>query len=45
VVNLASPIILYLDLLDLLDLLDGRGRNKEMAEHIREVLEKEWAGK
>jgi hypothetical protein len=38
-VNLASPIILYLDL------LDGRGRNKEMAEHIREVLEKEWAGK
>lgn len=29
----ASPFILYLDL------LDGRGRNKELAEHVREKLE------
>ncbi len=29
----ASPLILYLDL------LDGRGRNKELAQHIREKLE------
>ncbi|WP_207283945.1 type IV toxin-antitoxin system AbiEi family antitoxin [Pseudomonas sp. FW300-N2F2] len=33
----ASPYILYLDL------LDGRGRNKELAEHIRNFLEVEWA--
>ncbi|WP_448868093.1 type IV toxin-antitoxin system AbiEi family antitoxin [Enterobacter ludwigii] len=33
---LASPYILYLDL------LDGRGRNKELAEHIRERLESLW---
>ena len=32
----ASPYILYLDL------LDGRGRNKELAEHIREQLESLW---
>lgn len=32
----ASPYILYLDL------LDGRGRNKELAEHIRENLESLW---
>lgn len=32
----ASPYILYLDL------LDGRGRNKELAEHIRERLESLW---
>ncbi len=35
-VFLASPYILYLDL------LDGRGRNKELAEHIREQLESSW---
>jgi len=29
----ASPFILYLDL------LDGRGRNKELAQHVREKLE------
>ncbi|WP_213879517.1 type IV toxin-antitoxin system AbiEi family antitoxin [Pseudomonas sp. dw_358] len=33
---LASAYILYLDL------LDGRGRNKELAEHIREHLESLW---
>ncbi|AKA83775.1 hypothetical protein AYK59_05505 [Pseudomonas synxantha] len=33
----ASPYIQYLDL------LDGRGRNKELAEHIRNLLEAEWA--
>ena len=33
----ASPYILYLDL------LDGRGRNKELAKHIRVVLEDQWA--
>jgi len=32
----ASPYILYLDL------LDGRGRNKELAQHIRERLESLW---
>ena len=32
----ASSYILYLDL------LDGRGRNKELAEHIRERLESLW---
>lgn len=32
----ASPYILYLDL------LDGRGRNKELAEHMRERLESLW---
>jgi len=32
----ASPYILYLDL------LDGRGRNKELAEHIRKRLESLW---
>lgn len=32
----ASPYILYLDL------LDGRGRNKELADHIRERLELSW---
>lgn len=35
----ASPYILYLDL------LDGRGRNKELAEHIRERLESLWQRK
>lgn len=34
--NFASPYILYLDL------LDGRGRNKELAEHVREKLEQLW---
>jgi hypothetical protein len=29
----ASPFILYLDL------LDGRGRNKELAQHLRKKLE------
>jgi hypothetical protein len=29
----ASPIVLYLDL------LDGRGRNKELAQAVREKLE------
>lgn len=33
----ASPYILYLDL------LNGRGRNKELAEHIRDKLESRWA--
>ncbi|ASK56258.1 hypothetical protein CEQ48_16310 [Vibrio tarriae] len=33
---LASPYILYLDL------LDGRGRNKELAENVRERLESLW---
>lgn len=33
----ASPYILYLDL------LNGRGRNKELANHIREILEHQWA--
>ncbi|MBI6574733.1 type IV toxin-antitoxin system AbiEi family antitoxin [Pseudomonas viridiflava] len=33
---IASKCILYLDL------LDGRGRNKELAEHIREHLESLW---
>ena len=32
----ASPYILYLDL------LDGRGRNKELADHIRKRLELSW---
>ncbi len=36
---IASPYILYLDL------LDGRGRNKELAEHIRKRLEKLWQRK
>lgn len=27
-----------------LDLLDGRGRNKELAIHLREQLEKKWSG-
>lgn len=35
-VFLASPYILYLDL------LDGRGRNKELAEHLRKHLESSW---
>lgn len=35
--NLASPFILYLDL------LDGRGRNKELAQYIREKMESTWA--
>lgn len=34
--NFASPYILYLDL------LDGRGRNKELAEYVREKLESTW---
>ncbi|HKS14915.1 MAG TPA: type IV toxin-antitoxin system AbiEi family antitoxin [Pseudomonas sp.] len=34
---IASPYILYLDL------LNGRGRNKELAEHIRNHLELSWA--
>jgi hypothetical protein len=34
--NFASPYILYLDL------LDGRGRNKELAEQVREKLEQTW---
>jgi hypothetical protein len=34
--NFASPYILYLDL------LDGRGRNKELAEYVREKLEQTW---
>lgn len=33
----ASPYIQYLDL------LDGRGRNKELASHLREKLAQEWA--
>lgn len=33
----ASPYIQYLDL------LDGRGRNKELARHLREKLAKKWA--
>lgn len=33
----ASPYIQYLDL------LDGRGRNKELAGHLREKLAKKWA--
>lgn len=33
---LASPYILYLDL------LDGRGRNKELADHLRDRLESVW---
>jgi len=33
----ASPYILYLDL------LNDRGRNKELAEHIRQILEARWA--
>jgi hypothetical protein len=33
----ASPYVLYLDL------LNGRGRNKELAEHIRDKLEAQWA--
>lgn len=32
----ASPYIVYLDL------LNGRGRNKELAEHLRERLETSW---
>ncbi|HCF3573171.1 TPA: hypothetical protein NIC89_006313, partial [Pseudomonas aeruginosa] len=32
----ASPYIQYLDL------LDGRGRNKELAIHLRERLEQKW---
>lgn len=35
-VYFASPYILYLDL------LDGRGRNKELADHIRKRLELSW---
>lgn len=35
--SLASPFILYLDL------LDGRGRNKELAQYIREKMESSWA--
>ncbi|BAN48595.1 type IV toxin-antitoxin system AbiEi family antitoxin [Metapseudomonas resinovorans] len=34
--HFASPYILYLDL------LDGRGRNKELAEHLRVKLEQTW---
>ncbi|HCI1915378.1 TPA: hypothetical protein NOE89_000900 [Pseudomonas aeruginosa] len=34
----ASPYIQYLDL------LDGRGRNKELAVHLREKLEQKWGG-
>lgn len=33
----ASPFILYLDL------LNGRGRNKELAQHLRKHLEHSWA--
>lgn len=32
----ASPYILYLDL------LNGQGRNKELADHIRRILEAQW---
>lgn len=35
--DFASPYILYLDL------LDGRGRNKELADYIREKLEQTWS--
>ncbi|MFV3332917.1 type IV toxin-antitoxin system AbiEi family antitoxin [Pseudomonas sp. NY15437] len=35
--SLASPFVLYLDL------LDGRGRNKELAQYIREKMESTWA--
>lgn len=36
---IASPYVLYLDL------LNGRGRNNELAEHIREKLESLWLKK